>query len=213
MTSINELNILLQSIANFLLYQRGATALLVAAVKRYHKLSVTVRSNYHTSREHHDSYIHNYLECSQVPNKLRRDAIAVAQAKYCNSFQLTHMPRDNHAQSNASNGDRKEDKTLLQRSQLSQHGEFWHVSVSGRQRSRPCGQNLCGAFVRLHWQPTSKRAIEQWRPTAQQKRLYLHHQGEFQHQNCTVGTVDDSDHEGVVRIFYAVPISRTSYLY
>ena len=29
----------------------------------------------------------------------------------------------------------------------------------------------------------------------------LHHQGEFQHQNCTVGTVHDSDHEGVVRIF------------
>ena len=42
------------------------------------------------------------------------------------------------------------------------------------------GQNVCGAFVRL-LQPTSKRAIEQWRPTARQKRLYLHHQGEFQH--------------------------------
>ena len=119
----------------------------------------------------------------------------------CNSFQLTHMPRGNHAQSIASNGDQKEDETLLQHSQLSQHGEFRHVSVSERQRSRPCGQNLCGAFVRLYWQPTSKRAIEQWRPTAQQKRLYLHHQGEFQHQNCTVGTVHDSDHEGVVRIF------------
>ena len=35
--------------------------------------------------------------------------------------------------------------------------------------------------------------------TARQKRSYLHHQGEFQHQNCTVGTVHDSDHE--VRIF------------
>ena len=35
-----------------------------------------------------------------------------------------------------------EDKKLLQRSQLRQHGEFWHVSVSERQRSRPCGQNL-----------------------------------------------------------------------
>ena len=111
------------------------------------------------------------------------------------------MPRGNHAQSIASNGDQKEDKTLLQHSQLSQHGEFRHVSVSERQRSWPCGQNLCGAFVRLYWQPMSKRAIEQWRPTAQQKRLYLHHQGEFQHQNCTVGTVHDSDHEGVVRIF------------
>ena len=31
-----------------------------------------------------------------------------------------------------------------------QHGdhEFWLVSVSGRQRSHLCGQNLCGAFVR-----------------------------------------------------------------
>ena len=37
--------------------------------------------------------------------------------------------------------------------------------------------------------------------TARQKRSYLHHQGEFQHQNCTVGTVHDSDHDGVVRIF------------
>ena len=107
------------------------------------------------------------------------------------------MPRGNYAQSIASNGDQKKDKTLLQHSQLSQHGEFRHVSVSERQRSRPCGQNLRGA---LYWQPTSKRAIEQWRPTAQQKRLYLHHQGEFQHQNCTVGTVHESDHEGVVRI-------------
>ena len=31
--------------------------------------------------------------------------LAVAQAKYRNSFQLTHMPRGNHAQSIASNGD------------------------------------------------------------------------------------------------------------
>ena len=37
--------------------------------------------------------------------------------------------------------------------------------------------------------------------TARQKRSYLHHQGAFQHQNCTVGTVHDSDHDGVVRIF------------
>ena len=164
---------------------------------------MTVRSNYHTSREYHDSYIYILGRSEIVPfiaalqPRLR---LAVAQAKYCNSFQLTHMPQGNYAQSIASNGDQKEDKTLLQHSQLSQHGEFRHVSVSERQRSRPCGQNLRGAFVRLYWQPTLKRAIEQWRLTAQQKRLYLHHQGEFQHQNCTVGTVHDSDHEGVVRI-------------
>ena len=61
---------------------------------------------------------------------------------------LTHRPRGNHAQSIASNGDQKDDKTLLQHSQLSQHGEFWHVSVSERQRSRPCGQNLRVPFQR-----------------------------------------------------------------
>ena len=32
------------------------------------------------------------------------------------------------------------------------------------------------------------------------KRLHLHHQGEFQHQNCTRGSLHDSDHEDVVRI-------------
>ena len=34
--------------------------------------------------------------------------------------------------------------------------EFQHVSVSEQQRSQLYGQNLCGAFVRLYWQPTSK---------------------------------------------------------
>ena len=36
---------------------------------------------------------------------------------------------------------------------------------------------------------------------ARQKHLYLHNQGEFQHQNCMVGKVYDSDHDRVVRIF------------
>ena len=58
------------------------------------------------------------------------------------------MPRGNHAQSIATNGDQREDKKLLQHSQLSQRGEFRHVSVSERQRSHLCGQNLCGAFER-----------------------------------------------------------------
>ena len=46
------------------------------------------------------------------------------------------------------NGVQREDKNILQCSQLRQHGEFRHVSVSERQRSHLCGQNLCGAFVR-----------------------------------------------------------------
>ena len=33
------------------------------------------------------------------------------------------------------------------------------VSVSERQRSRLCGQNLSGAFFRLYWLPTSGKAI------------------------------------------------------
>ena len=126
---------------------------------------------------------------------------AVVQAKYCNAFQLRHMPRGYHAQSIASNGDQKEDKTLLQHSQLCQHGEFRHVSVSERQRSRPCGQNVRVPFLRTVLPPEVDGALEQWRPTAREKRSYLHHQGEFQHQNCTVRTVHDSDHDGVVRIF------------
>ena len=41
---------------------------------------------------------------------------------------------------------------------------------------------------------------QQWRPTARQKRLYLHHQGEFRHNYCVVVSLHDSDHDGVVRI-------------
>ena len=126
--------------------------------------------------------------------------LAVAQANYCNSFQLTHMPRGNRAQSIASNGGRKEDKTLLQHLRLSQHGELWHASVSERQRSRPCGQNL--REVPENGTATgSQRALEQWRPTARQKRSYLSHQGEFQHQLLSFRSVLDSDHGGVVRIY------------
>ena len=57
------------------------------------------------------------------------------------------MPRGNRAQSIASNGSQMEDKKLLQCSQLRQLGEFQHVSVSERQQSCLCGQNLCGPFV------------------------------------------------------------------
>ena len=169
---------------------------------------MTVRSNYHTSLEYHDSYslyredqkLFRVLSSTEYIAALQpRLRLAVAQAKYCNSFQLTHMPRGN--QSIASNGDQKEDKTLLQHSQLSQHGDFRHVSVSERQRSRPCGQNVRVPFLRTVLPPEVDGALEQWRPTARQKRSYLHHQGEFQHQNCTVRTVHDSYHDGVVRIF------------
>ena len=111
------------------------------------------------------------------------------------------MPRGNHAQSIASNGDQNEDQTLLQHSQLSQHGEFRHVSVSERQRSRLCGQNLRVPFLRTVLPPEVDRALEQWRPTARQKRSYLYHQSEFQHNYFDFVSLHHSDHDGVVRIF------------
>ena len=95
-------------------------------------------------------YKEDQLECSQVPFIKYVAALqpAIAQAKYLNTFQLTHMLHGNHAQSIASNCDQKEDKALLQHSQLSQHGEFRRVSVSERQRSGSCGQNLHVPFLR-----------------------------------------------------------------
>jgi len=43
--------------------------------------------------------------------------------------------------------------------------------------------------------------IEQWQSTGRQKHLYLHHQGEFQPNYYTFKSVNDSNHNGVVRIF------------
>ena len=94
-----------------------------------------------------------------------------------------------------------EEKKLIQRSQLRQYGEFWHVSVNERQRSRLCSQNLRAPSLRMVLPPEVGESARAMVSTARQKRSYLHHQGEFQHQNCTVGTVHDSDHDGVVRIF------------
>ena len=94
----------------------------------------------------------------------------------------------------AAQGDRKDTKLVIQRSQLRQPGEFWHVSVSERQKLRV-------PLLRTVQPPEVGESARAMASTARQKRSYLHHQGEFQHQNCTVGTVHDSDHEGVVRIF------------
>ena len=93
-----------------------------------------------------------------------------------------------------------EDKKLLQRSQLRQHGEFWHVSVSERQQSQPCGQNLRVPFLRTVLPPEVEESARAMAATARQKRSYLHHQGEFQHQLFTFRSGHDSDHGGIVRI-------------
>jgi len=59
-----------------------------------------------------------------------------------------------------------EDKTLLQRSQCCHKGEFRHGSISARQQSLRCGQNLCGPFLRA---TLPDRALERWRRTGRQK--------------------------------------------
>ena len=92
-------------------------------------------------------------------------------------------------------------KTLLQHSQLSQHGEFRHVSVSERQRSRLCGQNLRVPFLTTVLPPEVGESARVMATTATQKRLYLHHQDEFQHNYYVVVSLHHSDHGGVVRIF------------
>ena len=82
--------------------------------------------------------------------------LAVVQAKYCSSFQLTYMSRDNHAQcmqsiksAMAANG--------KARNCYSTHNCASTVSfgISERQRSQLCGQNLCGPFVRVVLATTS----------------------------------------------------------
>ena len=100
-----------------------------------------------------------------------------------------------------------ENKKLLQHSQLSQHGEFRHVSDSNHVcvvrifvgPSYDCTDHT-DVIAIAYMQPMSKRAIEQWRPTKRQKRLYLH-QGEFQLNYCVVVLLHHSDPAGVVRIF------------
>jgi len=71
----------------------------------------------------------------------------------------------------SSHGGQNEDKTLLQRSQPCHKGEFRHVSISARQRSLRCGQNIDGPFLRA---TLPDRALERWQTTGRQKGSYLH---------------------------------------
>ena len=84
----------------------------------------------------------------------------------CNSLVMQarinlHVTRGSCSVDQVSNANsvQKEDKNLLQRSQLCQHGKFRQVSVSGRQRSHLYGQNLCGAFVRAVLSTNVKESI------------------------------------------------------
>ena len=56
-------------------------------------------------------------------------------------------------------------------------------------------------FLRTVLPPEVDGALEQWRPTARQKRSYLYHQGEFQHSYFDFVSLQHSDHDSVVRIF------------
>ena len=87
-----------------------------------------------------------------------------------------------------------------QHSQLSQHGEYWHVSVSERQRSRLSGQSLRVPFLRTVLPPEVGESARAMAATARQKRSYLYHQGEFQHNYFDFVSLHHSDHDGVVRI-------------
>ena len=61
-------------------------------------------------------------------------------------------------------------------------------------------ESLC-AFAKNGTAPEVGESARAMAATARQKRLYLHHQEEFQNQNCTLGSLYDGDHDGVVRIF------------
>ena len=114
------------------------------------------------------------------------------------------MPRGNHgttlSRSLAMAAGQREDTKLLQHLQLCQHGQFWHVSVSERQRSRLCGQNVCVPFLRAVLPPEVEDSARAWWPMARQKRSYLYHQGEFQYNCFDFVSLHHSDHDGVVRI-------------
>ena len=99
---------------------------------------------------------------------------------------------------------KREGKNLLQRSQLCQHSEFRHVSVSERLRSHLCGQNLCGAFVRAVLAKNFEKSDRAMAADGTTKALVSPPlNSEFKHQNCMVRTVHViiSDHDGAVRIF------------
>ena len=76
-----------------------------------------------------------------------------------------HVSRDDHAVQlivlvRASHGGQNEDKTLLQCSRCHKGDEFWHVSISARQQSLRCGQNLRRPFLTA---TLLDHALERWR--------------------------------------------------
>ena len=149
--------------------------------------------------------IRNYLECSQVPIKTIHSHVAtlvatLAQAKYCKFVPInahaTWQPVDREQQWRP-----KGRQDIITALTTEPARWVWHVSVSERQRSRLCGQNIRVPFLRTVLPPEVGESARAMAATARQKRLYLHHQGEFQHKNCTLGSLNDSDYDGVGRFF------------
>ena len=60
---------------------------------------------------------------------------------------------------------------------------------------------LCVPFLRAVLSTNVEESVRGMVAESTTKWLYLHHQGEFQYQNCTVGSLHDSDHDGVGRFF------------
>jgi len=61
----------------------------------------------------------------------------------------------------SSHGGQNEDR-LLQRSQRRHNGDFRHISISTRQRSLQCGQNLRGPFLRATLAMRGFTACTKW---------------------------------------------------
>ena len=61
-----------------------------------------------------------------------------------------------------------------------------------------CSQNLCGSFVRAI---LATKVSECSSNGGRRYDWYLQHQGEFQHINCMLWSLHDSDHDSVGRFF------------
>ena len=126
---------------------------------------------------------------------------------------LTHMPRATTLSRSRAMATKRKTRHYYCTHNLASTVSFaGHASVSERQRSWPCGQNLRVPFLRTVLPPEVEESGRAIAATARQKRSYLHHQGEFQHQLFTFRSGHDSDHGGIVRISVYRPSLSTQTL-
>ena len=110
-------------------------------------------------------------------------------------------------------GSHSEDKTLLQCSQRYHKGEFRQVSISSRQRSLRCGQNLRGPFLRATLPMTVGSCARAMADNGKTKGLITPPPKLVSTQLLYVCDSADSDHDGVARIFVALFCELWSYLF